>query len=393
MTRYVSVVAIVLAGACSSDPAEVVDSPVSDAGLDASGGRPSDASMPMTDAGPQDASTDGEPVDAGVAPVLLGVVPIPTPAGADGGGEPADNPAEVTIANLEVLSAGSRAVSEQARWDALFDTAEQPNDSRWLGLREQAALYQDLGRSLLLCVSLVDRAIDARPADLSGLAWNDAATRVAAERVIDEAFETYEQELAFLTLGNEVDRYLASVEPADRDGLTELLRHLLDYAREHPDRPPETRVGVTFTLQSLREDASVQQQLLLDNSDVAVATYFPADADFQARPASVVTQDLDAPDPALESRWSAIAPGRTAGCGLPELGAGGRQRRQPAHVLREPVPSFAYAARAISVREHSRPERQQPVDLFAGCGRARGARYRCGRRGARISLQSGTAQR
>lgn len=302
MTRNVSVlglgVCITLlfaagASSCSSDPAEIVEAPASDAGFDASGGRPQDAAGGApSDAAIPDANADGSTSDAGVAAVRLGVVPIAR-------NDPSSSAAEETVANLEVLSAGSRAVSVLRRWDALYTTAEQATPKAWTLLGELAQLYRGRDGTLLLCLGIVDRTLDARPEGLVGEPWNGAQTLAAGETLLDEVFDTYGSELAYLSLGHEVDRYLGAAPTSERAELTELLVHLLGYAHDHPARPEATQLGVTFTLQALRE--GMEQPELLAASDAVITTYFPATEDFQARPASVVTQDLDA----LNQRLSA----------------------------------------------------------------------------------------
>jgi hypothetical protein len=218
--------------------------------------------------------------------VRFGIMPAPR---SDDGGVTAVNQ---KLALFESLSAGSRAQSVVRRWDLLFDGPTTPAVQPWLELSSISSILHDSGASMLFCLALVDRTLDARPKG-STAGWNDAITRTALEAAIDRVFSEFGDELGVLSLGNDIDRYLAKVDAGERNDLLALVTHGLDYAKNHPKRPPATVVGVTLTSTGLSAGGA-ELGALVAASDVAVVSYYPLDATFEAEPPSLVGADLDA---------------------------------------------------------------------------------------------------
>jgi hypothetical protein len=287
---FALILAALLVGCTSADPIDVPHAAVDGGGNGGAGGAGGGTGAGPGDAAVSDAK-DVDVPDAPVVPVLMGIAPSPH-------FEPGTAPTQAAQleAQLDTIAVGSRGVPMVRRWDALFVDGATPVMAEWQRLEGTAALYSKAGRGMLLCLAIVDRQLDARPAAL-GLGWDTPVSMTAVESLIDRAFNTVSSingELPFLALGTEVDRYLAVVSSAERAGLTKLLLHALSYAKSHPGRPADTKVGITFTADALMSPPTAEMTALMAASDVVMATYVPLDVDFDARPPSAVAGDLDA---------------------------------------------------------------------------------------------------
>ena len=242
------------------------------------------------DGGPQDGALadvgDALGSDAPQPPVRVGIIPVPRAN--DAGPSAGDD----TAAQLEVLAAGARGVSVIRRWDQLFVAPSQPNATAWSDLGNIATLYHGAGRGLLLCLSLVDHTLDARPSGVTG-SWNSTTTRAALDAAVDKTFATFGDELVALSFGNELDRWLGTASTSERAAMVSLLQHGVDYARGHPARPSAAVIGVTLTWDSLTQGKPVEVPQLAALGDVVVATYYPLDSAFKVRSAGAVSGDLD----------------------------------------------------------------------------------------------------
>lgn len=223
------------------------------------------------------------------APVRVGI--RPTPRSLD------DDATAAARAAIDARAAGSRALSLVARWDTLTTAAGTPVEAAFAPLATGASLYA--GESaVLLSLSLVDGVLDARPATLNG-PWSGAGTRTAIEALIDQALAVFGEDLAYLTFGADVDRYLAA--NADAAGFTEQALHAIAYARSHAKLGAATRVGVAVSAQGLLAPPARLAELI-DAGDVVAVSYLPLEADFSARSPSLVADDLAALTAALAAR-------------------------------------------------------------------------------------------
>ncbi len=255
----------------------LVDAPVGDGG--AGGAGPVDSG--------DDAAGDADVPDAPLVPVRVGVSPTASVA-ADAGAASIDEAESV----LDVIALGSRSVTVVRRWDQLFNASLVPDAGEWARLASTAKLLVQSKRTLVLSVALVDRTLDARPPGLG--AWDSSATLSASDLLVDKVFATFGDELAYLSVGSEVDRWMTLATPAERGAFVKLASHVVDYARSHPQKPAQTRVGVSATLDGI-VGGKLPDVLGLERAgDVAMVTYFPLDASFNARAPSVAPADLDA---------------------------------------------------------------------------------------------------
>ena len=243
------------------------------------------------DGGGSDASLDGGGdafvlPEASTIPVRVGIVAVP------GAADAAPGLAEETLAHLDVIAAGSRSSTIVRRWDDLFSSGTQPVTPAWQYLGGIAKIYADAGRSLLLSLAVVDRADEARPAGVAG-AWDSSASGLAGHALVDRTFATFGDELAYLAVGYEADRYLSLASPSERSAFVAFVTDVFDYARAHPSVPKSLKLGVTLSADAVLAGGP-EISALLAVSDVAIVSYHAVDESFQARPASASPGDLDA---------------------------------------------------------------------------------------------------
>ncbi len=293
-----AVLGVALAAACSSShPPDVVQRDDAGGGAGGVGGKDASADALVEDAPAPDAGDGGLP-DAPVGTVRVGIEPT-APPGA--------GPTEELQAQLDVLAAGSRGIPLLRRWSELYTTSTQADAQVWARLAGTAELVRNAQRRALLCLAVVDRAVDERPAGL-GTSWNAPATLSAVDALIDNAYATFGDELAYLAFGTGVDRYLEKLSVAERPAFVAFLLHALDYAKKHASKPAGAQVGVTATSDGIMDGPSTELSELLAASDVAIVTYTPVDSSFSARPPSTAPGDLDAMEGALVADGGAPVP-------------------------------------------------------------------------------------
>jgi hypothetical protein len=242
------------------------------------------------DASAADASDATYLPEASNVVVRVGIAPVPAGA-ADGG----SNHVEETLAHQYVVAAGSRAVTVARRWDALFAGSGQPIEEEWQYLSGVSKLHSGSDRVLLLSLAVVDRTLDARPASLAG-AWDSAPVTAAMHALIDRTLSSFGEELGYLSLGTEVDRFLAPMAQSERTAFVAFAKDSLDYARAHPLAPESLKLGVSLSSSSALEGAAPPAYLaeLANAGDLAFIVHHALDASFQPRPPSSAPGDLDA---------------------------------------------------------------------------------------------------
>lgn len=226
-----------------------------DAGLGGKGG---------WDGGGGDASAQGGSdaggEDAGVSPVLVAITP--TPASQPGA---APSPADALQAEAATFAAGARAAVVALPWDAV---AKDQNPE----LVKKMAFYAQHGKRVALDLAVVDRLADHRPASIGGAAWESAEAIAAMQTAIDALFAASGDEVAFLTIGRDVDVYLAA-HPRERSGFITFAKQACTYAKQHADAPKGLQVGVAFTTAALKGESTFA--VLMDVEDVVALSFFP----------------------------------------------------------------------------------------------------------------------
>jgi hypothetical protein len=240
------------------------------------------------DAGQMDAPAMPDSGDggqgAGLSPVLLGIAPTPF-------GEA--TPATALAADLATFGAGARAEVIVLEWDAAPTSRDE-------ALSKRTAFYAEHGKRVVLNLAVVDRKVDHRPAALAGASWDSSKTLAAIETSIDALFASSGDEVRFLTLGRDVDVYLAA-HPGQRSAFVKFARQACGYARRHGGAPKDLGVGVAFTPSAPKMETAYND--LLDVEDITVMSYFPGietyEPDAASGAATVMAQlgDLGASKP------------------------------------------------------------------------------------------------
>lgn len=290
-SRYAVAIVLLAIGVCScgtDNGPELAVAPADDAGID--GASPDREDGVANDAIAPDAEQEAEtPADGSTASVTVGVTPTPAGSSADGGSSPTEGEAL-----LLAVSSGARAIVVERSWSALADEDGNPNDAAWQALDQLCSFLRTQRRRILLGVKSVDVELDARPSSLRAEPWSAAATTSAMHGVVDRIYATCGEQIAYLSLGLDVDRYVAA-NPAEIPSFTQFALDATDYARSHPARPPAAGVGWTWSADSwLAEGELDESNVIVTASDVVILSYIPLDSKRHAKPPSNVSSDIAA---------------------------------------------------------------------------------------------------
>jgi hypothetical protein len=236
------------------------------------------------EAGVPDAAPDVETTDAPLSPVTLGITPSLPQADAA-------SPSDQRLSELTMLAAGVRARALVVRLDDLLDPSGAPSDSVFADLAETAGLYRAHGCTLLFAIAVVDRTEDARPPALRA-SWSSAELRSALRAVIDRAYDTFGAELAYLSFGTDVDRFIALADADERAAFVAFIGQASSYAKLHAKRLPTTLIGSTFSVPGLLGDRLPETVALLQESEAAIVTDYPLEASFRAKVVSNAVAEL-----------------------------------------------------------------------------------------------------
>lgn len=259
---------------CADD---VEDAPPGGPGPGSGAGAPYDGGTADVDGSGGAPSNDAG--DAAVTPVLIGITPSPRSDHTDG-----PTAGDYLEAELTTFAVGVRgAVVTRALRD-LDDDALDALDA--LG-----DLYAARGLRVLFNLALVDRAADGRPPPLDALPWDAPEVALAVHQAIDGVLARFGGELAYLTVGRDVDVYLAG-RAGERAAFEQVAADACAYAAAHPAAPEGLRVGVGFSFEGASSSPSFPA--LVAAGDAAVLSYLPGLAAGRAAPTSTVAGALDA---------------------------------------------------------------------------------------------------
>jgi hypothetical protein len=180
-------------------------------------------------------------------------------------------------------SAGVRGDLVTKPWSGL----ESNENTFTLGeLRGNIAFAASRGRTVLLGLQLINTTAKEVPADLAATAFDAPAMRARFRALIDSLAPQIRSSVTYLSIGNEVDVYLA----AHPDKLT-AYEHFYDDAVAYVHTvAPAVKVGVTVTFDGANGAGREAMAALGSTSDVIIMTYYPLGANFSPRgPESVLT--------------------------------------------------------------------------------------------------------
>jgi glycosyl hydrolase family 42 (putative beta-galactosidase) len=145
--------------------------------------------------------------------------------------------------------------------------------------------------SILLNIPIITIGVRSMPADIDTLAFDDALVKARYRALIDQVVPYLNPSVKYVSLGNEVDTYLAahSSEWAKYKALIEDARAYLK------SQKPGILVGVTTTFEGASSTQTANVASLNQNMDIVIYTYYPMN--FQtvtARDPSTVAADMAA---------------------------------------------------------------------------------------------------
>jgi hypothetical protein len=151
-----------------------------------------------------------------------------------------------------------------------------------------------LGYSVYINLATIDTNNDRRPADLQGLAWDDARVAARLDSTVDTLIAVLKKPpqrgLVALALGNEVDAYFVT-HTSERPAFERLLVH--EYARIHAAMPG-VPVGVS-TISPMGSPNPAIGDSVQAYGDLVIYTYYPFQngTDFVHKPTTTLDPDFD----------------------------------------------------------------------------------------------------
>lgn len=211
--------------------------------------------------------------------------PKPLPAGAaraprlglalnvpEGGGE-----AEYLAALRSQIRLGLDGLAISVKWS---DVEKSPGQYDWKVLDDALGIGKFLGAEVALTVQTIDTNQRTLPADLQDKGWGDPGLRQRWQRFLATLVPRLGPAVKWVSLGNEVDGYLAA-KPDELDAFAEFLTEGRAVLRQARLGLP---VGVTLMAHELSRAPQVAARLV-PLCDVVFWTYYPIQADFSIRPA------------------------------------------------------------------------------------------------------------
>lgn len=338
----------------------------------ASGGVAGEPSEPGASVAGGGDAAGGEPSGTGGVPSALELGLWPTYA--DDPQQPSE--AQAVLAAVSALSIGSGTLPLSERWDALSGSTGSPRLVTWNRLDAMVKPYRERGKSVALCIDVVDRA---------GAAWpfegelDTEAAESAMQRTIDEVLARYAGQLSHLCFGYELDRYWARVSQSSGRRLLEFLKRSIAYASQHPRRSASTAIGAAITLGALTEAGGAPLDELLLGDEV-VAVYDPLDSRARLKPPSSVGAEIEAALETLASRPGVALPLALFEVGYPsaaEAGSSDEDQRAFYEALFEALGARRDALSFVGVfglGDRAQADCEAEAALFGGGAAAEAAR-------------------
>ena len=196
-----------------------------------------------------------------------------------------ESPGDYVTALSRVRGTGADLQCISFQWDTFDITSVRPLMDGLEGV---------LGYSVYINLATIDTNNDRRPADLKGLAWDDARVMARLDSTVDTLAAVLrkppQRTLVALALGNEVDAYLAA-HTTERAAYERLLAH--EYARIRA-----AMAGVPVGVSSISPMGSPNAAIgdsVHAYGDLVIFTYYPfqSGSDFVHKPTTTLDPDFD----------------------------------------------------------------------------------------------------
>jgi len=180
-------------------------------------------------------------------------------------------------------SAGGRGTVANYTWKSL---EPQPGVFQLDQLRDDMNFTESRGYVNLLVVQTINTVKREVPADLEALSWDDPRMIARFDALLTALAPVVGSRAAYLSLGNEVDVYLAST--GQWQAYTRFLASATARVRQVL---PAIQLGVTTTYDGLMAGHGASMAQLNQVMDVTIMTYYPLTA-LRVRPPQVASTDF-----------------------------------------------------------------------------------------------------
>ena len=186
----------------------------------------------------------------------------------------------------QAYAGGVRAVTLTWTWSALEPT---PNSIDVSDVANSISYLVAKGFRVYVGIQPINTVKREVPSDLAAVAWDDPAMRDRLHALIDALAPATAGAAEYLSIGNEVDVYLA--QTGEWAAWQTLYDDAVAYAHQ---QMPGTKVGVTSTFAGLVGSAGADIVAMNLSSDVLILTYYPLQGDFQVRAPDAPVADFAA---------------------------------------------------------------------------------------------------
>src|SRR5579863_4707252 len=197
---------------------------------------------------------------------------MPTPRG----GMPT-NPSLIGEAVTTARRAGVNADSMMNKWSEL-----EPAPQKYK-LDDPAGGFRYIGKwlgwTIEYTIAVVDTTVKQTPADLQSVRFDDPRTIARFHSLIDALKPVLDKHVAYISVGNEVDIYLAR-HPDEWDAYKIFLDDAVRYIHANLRG---VKVGTATTFEGVTSDRAEKIRHLISNCDVAIITYYPLGPNFIVR--------------------------------------------------------------------------------------------------------------
>ena len=147
-----------------------------------------------------------------------------------------------------------------------------------------------LGWTLELTIGILNTSVNVVPSDLQGVAFDDPRMIARFHALLDQIFPILNSHVEYLSIGNEVDVYLAA-HPDQWPQYDAFYADAVAYVHAHA---PGVRVGVATTWSGASGASRTAVAELNSSSDVWIITYYPLGSDFVVEPPGAPLSDFPA---------------------------------------------------------------------------------------------------
>ncbi len=184
------------------------------------------------------------------------------------------------------ISAGAHGNFVSYRWSELEPSPSTYKLDELRGSLGYSAVIR--GMKVLLGIQVLNTTAKETPADLVPVAFDSDEMKQRFHALIDSMASELRSQVAYLSIGNEVDVYLTQ-HPAEWNAYRAFYADAADYVRSVA---PNVKIGVTATYGGAKGVAAHDVTVLNGPSDVVILTYYPLRPDFSVYPASVAAADI-----------------------------------------------------------------------------------------------------